>query len=83
MAICEECIHYKLCEADNATTDDNEPCQFFEKTRSTGKWKAKTFHHCYCTNCDFTFDIMKCDFMGDMNFCPKCGASMLKEGETE
>ena len=41
-----------------------------------GKWKAKSFHEVYCDNCGFDFDIMKCDFMERMNFCPNCGANM-------
>ena len=44
-----------------------------------GKWKAKDFHTCYCTDCDFEFDIMKCDFMDNMNYCPNCGADMRGE----
>ena len=46
------------------------------KERKTGRWKAKGFHTCYCTNCNFAFDIMKCDFMDKMRFCPTCGAKM-------
>ena len=41
-----------------------------------GKWKAKSFHECFCDNCGFTFDIMKCDFLENMKFCPNCGAKM-------
>lgn len=44
--------------------------------RPRGKWEALTYHTCYCTNCHFDFDIMKCDFMTKMNFCPNCGADM-------
>lgn len=40
------------------------------------RWCAKNFHTCYCTNCDFMFDIMKCDFMDKMKFCPNCGSDM-------
>lgn len=46
------------------------------KEQKVGRWKAKDFHTCYCTNCNFTFDIMKCDFMDKMMFCPNCGAIM-------
>lgn len=41
-----------------------------------GAWKAKSFHEVYCDNCGFTFDIMKCDFLENMKFCPNCGARM-------
>ena len=44
--------------------------------RPQGKWKAKSFHEVYCDNCGFNFDIMKCDFMERMYFCPNCGAKM-------
>lgn len=40
------------------------------------KWKAKDFHTCYCDNCNFEFDIMKCEFMENMKHCPNCGADM-------
>ena len=53
------------------------PCE----DRPTGKWKALTYHTCYCTNCNFDFDIMKCDFMAKMNFCPNCGADMRGDRE--
>lgn len=49
--------------------------------RPQGEWKALNYHTCYCTNCNFDFDIMKCEFMTKMNFCPKCGAKMTKETE--
>ena len=48
-----------------------------------GEWKALTYHTCYCTNCHFDFDIMKCDFMTKMKFCPNCGAEMRKETEND
>ena len=41
-----------------------------------GKWKAKSFHEFFCDNCGFSFDMMKCDFLENMNFCPNCGADM-------
>ncbi len=44
--------------------------------RPQGKWKAKSFHECFCDNCGFSFDIMKCDFFGNMKHCPNCGARM-------
>ena len=49
------------------------------KERPQGEWKALTYHTCYCTNCHFDFDIMKCDFMTKMKFCPNCGADMRGE----
>jgi membrane protease subunit (stomatin/prohibitin family) len=50
-----------------------------EADRPQGKWKAKTFHECICDNCGFSFDIMKCDFLENMKFCPNCGARMKGE----
>ena len=44
--------------------------------RPQGKWKAKSFHEFFCDNCGFSFDMMKCDFLENMNFCPNCGADM-------
>lgn len=41
-----------------------------------GEWKAKSFHECFCDNCGFSFDIMRCDFLGNMKHCPNCGAKM-------
>lgn len=64
----------RYCHDHNCFSADYERCEYTLAKRTPGEWKAKTFHHCYCTNCDFVFDIMKCDFMGDMNYCPKCGA---------
>ena len=49
---------------------------FENEVRPQGKWEALNYHTCYCTNCRFDFDIMKCDFMTKMNFCPNCGADM-------
>lgn len=46
------------------------------------RWLAKDFHSVYCDNCWFTFDIMTCDFVDSMFFCPKCGARM-KRGEEQ
>lgn len=44
--------------------------------RKKGKWKAKSFHECFCDNCGFSFDIMNCDFLENMKYCPNCGAKM-------
>lgn len=44
--------------------------------RPQGKWKAKSFHEFFCDNCGFSFDMMKCDFLENMKFCPNCGARM-------
>ena len=41
--------------------------------RPQGKWKAKSFHECFCHNCGFSFDIMKCEFLENMKYCPNCG----------
>lgn len=41
-----------------------------------GKWIAKSFHECFCDNCGFSFDIMKCDFLENMKHCPNCGVQM-------
>ena len=41
--------------------------------RPQGKWKAKSFHEYFCHNCGFSFDIMKCDFLENMKYCPNCG----------
>lgn len=59
----------------------NEDIKIPHEERKTGRWKAKDFHTCYCPNCNFTFDIMNCDFMDKMRFCPNCGAKM--EGAEE
>lgn len=48
-----------------------------------GEWKAKSFHEVYCDNCGFTFDIMKCDFLENMKFCPNCGVRMKGERKGE
>lgn len=44
-----------------------------------GKWKAKSFHEFFCDNCGFSFDMMKCDFLENMNYCPYCGARMNED----
>lgn len=38
-----------------------------------GKWKAKSHYEYFCNNCGFSFDIMKCDFLENMKYCPNCG----------
>ncbi len=48
-----------------------------------GAWKARNFHVLYCTNCEFDFDIMKCEFISEMKYCPHCGAKMEGEHETD
>lgn len=55
-----------------------------QKERSV--WKSKSFHVVYCNNCKFEFDIMRCEFIGQMNYCPYCGANMqqnIKEQNAE
>lgn len=47
-----------------------------ERERPQGKWKAKSFHEFFCDNCGFSFDMLKCDFLENMKFCPNCGAKM-------
>ena len=49
----------------------------------TGHWKAKSFHELFCDNCGFDFDIMRNDFIDNMNYCPNCGAKMVEPQETE
>lgn len=49
--------------------------------RPTGKWKAKSFHEFFCNNCEFSFDMMKCEFLESMKFCPNCGAKMERKEE--
>lgn len=39
-------------------------------------WKAKNFHVVFCENCKFEFDIVSCDFIDQMNYCPNCGVDM-------
>lgn len=80
--ICDDCIHIDVCEC--AVSNENMfICgSFIDKKvleRPQGKWKALDYHTCYCTNCHFDFDIMKCDFMAKMTFCPNCGADMRGE----
>lgn len=41
--------------------------------RPQGKWKAKSFYEYFCNNCGFSFDIMKCEFLENMKYCPNCG----------
>ena len=41
--------------------------------RPQGKWKVKSFHECFCNNCGFSFDVMKCEFLENMKYCPNCG----------
>lgn len=40
--------------------------------RPQGEWKVKSFHECFCHNCGFSFDIMKCEFLENMKYCPNC-----------
>ena len=41
--------------------------------RPQGKWKVKSSHECFCNNCGFSFDLMKCEFLENMKHCPNCG----------
>lgn len=52
-----------------------------EQEPKTGHWKAKSFHELFCDNCGFDFDIMRNDFIDKMNYCPNCGAKMVKPQE--
>ncbi len=63
--------------------DEYEHYERGKAERPQGEWKALNYHTCYCTNCHFDFDIMKCDFMAKMQFCPNCGAKMIKERNSE
>jgi len=51
--------------------------------RPQGKWKAKSFHECFCHNCGFSFDVMKCEFLENMKYCPNCGVPKGADDETE
>lgn len=44
-----------------------------EWKRTDNRWGVGTWR---CTHCDSYYDV-------DTNYCPTCGASMRKEGETE
>ena len=55
---------------------DSERKRISDWCRPQGEWKAKSFHECFCEQCGFSFDIMKCDFLENMKFCPNCGARM-------
>lgn len=46
-------------------------------------WKAKNFHTMNCDNCNFEFDMMKCDFLEKMNYCLNCGANMQQQTKEE
>lgn len=52
---------------------------YYTPQPKTGHWKAKSFHELFCDNCGFDFDIMRNDFIDNMNYCPNCGAKMEKE----
>jgi len=75
---------YNLCDCDNGFCKEfkniGKEEDFFnavmQRIRPQGEWKAKSFHEVYCDNCGFTFDIMKCDFLENMKFCPNCSAKM-------
>lgn len=67
MSNCETCRDKDWCSSEEI---DQEICP----VRSEDKWKALSYYECYCTKCHFYFDIMKCDFIERMNFCPNCGA---------
>ncbi len=41
--------------------------------RPQGKWKAKSFHEYFCEKCGFAFDMMKCEFLENMKYCPNSG----------
>ena len=51
--------------------------------RPQGKWKAKSFHEYFCHNCGFSFDVMKCEFLENMKYCPNCGVPKGADDETE
>lgn len=49
--------------------------------RPHGEWKAFNFHIIYCNNCGMNIDIIKCEFLDMLKFCPNCGADMRKENQ--
>lgn len=81
-------IEGAIAELQNLIKDDDVPFYYngaIQKVIETiideykpkvGKWKVKSFHECFCDNCGFSFDIMKCDFLENMKHCPNCGAKM-------
>ena len=66
--------HYEI--ATKAVEFDKDLREIPSAQPKHGKWKAKSFHEFFCDNCGFSFDMMMCDFLENMNFCPNCGADM-------
>lgn len=77
-------LNHTPTEEDIQAYIDYAPIIEMKKTAKKGAaWKAKNFHVVYCNNCKFEFDIMRCEFIGQMNYCPNCGADMRQHTKEE
>lgn len=78
---CEHCCALTVNSDGEVKVMCNLGAENCDNQRPHGKWHALNFHTCYCTNCHFVFDIMKCDFMEKMKYCPNCGADMRGDND--
>lgn len=61
------------CPISDAVFALDKAIEALSADRPQGKWKAKNFHEFFCNNCGFSFDMMKCEFLENMKYCPNCG----------
>ena len=70
---CEDCDHVEFCSFYGTTTE----CVWKSKT---GHWIEK-MDACECPYCHKAWDYYDND-TEDFDFCPNCGARMVKDGES-
>lgn len=85
--ICDNCIHDEICGLEGHLEPAMTYCAWKEEKRPQGKWIVIGEEQ---GAVGIIYKIRKCDKCGwehslviPDDFCPKCGAYMIKEAENE
>lgn len=88
MAICDNCIHDEVCglegHLDEALTFCANKVTDVQPVKR-GRWDFQGYQLFKCTNCTKIYTQEQLEDIGENwtfpNFCPNCGAKMIKDGE--